>query len=170
VTPFSFEVDFRAPSPAAVFRAYFDPELTAEQDREVEVARREILEVEEAAETLRRVCNVVPRRQLPAIVRPFVAGDLSYREEVVWRKREDLIEMRIEPAILGGRVEITATYRVVARAPGVVRRSYTGQVSVQLRLLGPRIERAIVDDLGRSLKVAAACTQAWLDRHAAVLP
>jgi hypothetical protein len=137
VTPFRFEHDFRAASPAPVFEAYFD--------------------------LLRRVCKVSPRRQLPAVVRPFVDGDLSYVERVAWHKAEDRIDMSIEPSVLGGRVEILATYRLALVEPGVVRRTYEGHVSVQVRLVGGRIERGIVDDLGRTLITAASCTQQWLD-------
>ena len=163
MTEFRFEHDFRAPSPALIFEAYFDPALSEEQDRRVEVARREVLELEDRPTELHRVCRVVPRRQLPAVVRPFVAGDLSYTEHVLWKKGEDLIEMRIVPEVLGGRVEISATYRVAAAGPGVCRRVYDGRVTVDVRLLGGRIERGIVEDLGRTLQVAAACTQEWLD-------
>jgi len=164
VTEFHFEHDFtRAGSPAILFEAYFDPAVSAEQDRRVEVAQREVLAHEEADGVLRRVCKVVPRRQLPAVVRPFVPDGLSYTETVTWRKAEDLIEMQIEPVVLGGRVEISATYRVTAAGPGVCRRAYDGHVSVQIPLLGRRIERAIVEDLGRTLEKAAACTQEWLD-------
>lgn len=167
MTEFHFEHDFlRAPSPAVIFEAYFDPALSDEQDRRVEVARRDVLELDDQDGVLRRVCRVLPRRQLPAIVQPFVAGDLSYLERVAWRKAEDLIEMRIEPSVLGGRVEISATYQVRATSPGVCRRSYHGRVSAQVRLLGGRIERAIVEDLGRTLETAAACTQDWLDARA----
>jgi hypothetical protein len=146
-----------------VFQAYFDPGVSAEQDRRVEVASREVLELDDGPTTLRRVCRVAPRRQLPAVIRPFVAGDLSYVERLVWHKAEDRIEMKIEPAVLGGRVDIAADYRLVATTPGVVRRTYAGEVSVQVRLLGSRIERGIIEDLGRTLGTAAACTQEWLD-------
>ena len=170
MTPFRFDHDFQAPSPAEVFRAYFDPELSAEQDRRVEVAQRELLTLDDSPERLHRVCKVVPRRQLPAIVRPFVPGDLSYTEDVTWQKADDVIDMRIEPAILGGRVEILATYRVATLRPGVVRRTYDGRVEVQVRVVGRRIERGIIEDLGRTLVVAAACTQEWLDRQARATP
>jgi hypothetical protein len=167
VTEFRFEHDFfRAASPAVIFEAYFDPALSAEQDRRVEVALREVLELDDRDGVLRRVCKVVPRRQLPAVVRPFVPEGLSYTETTIWRKADDLIEMHMEPAVLGGRVEISATYRVTAAGPGVCRRVYEGRVSVQVALLGRRIERAIIEDLGRTLLKAAGCTQEWLDARA----
>ena len=54
---FTHEHVFRAPSPEAVFAAYFDPKHAQEQDRELEIAEREVLEREETAEQLRRVCR-----------------------------------------------------------------------------------------------------------------
>lgn len=165
MTPFRFEHDFRAPTVAAVFAAYFDPALGAEHDRRARVARREVLEVDDGAEVLRRVCRVAPERQLPSFLRPFVPGDLSFVEHVTWRKREDRIEQRIEPAILGGRTEILATYRVDEAAPGRMRRTFEGHVTVAVRLVGRRIERAIIDDLARSMQDAAGATQEWLDRQ-----
>lgn len=166
MTEFHFVHDFRAPSPAAVFAAYFDPTCSDEQDRRTELVRREVLELEDRPEALRRVCRVVPRRQLPAIVRPFVRDELSFRETLTWRKAEDLIEMQIVPSILGGRIEISATYRVTQAGPGVCRRTYDGQVSAQIRLLGRQIERAIVEDMGKGLETSVACTQEWLDARA----
>jgi hypothetical protein len=166
LTPFHFEHEFRAPSPAKIFEAYFDPALAAEEDRRVDILRREVLELEDTAESLRRVCKVVPRRQLPAVLRPFLPGELHYVERLRWIRADDAIEIRIEPSLLGGRVEIASTYRVEQAGAGRVIRVYEGHVSVELRLLGGRVERSIVEDIAKSLPIAAACTQEWLDLHA----
>lgn len=163
---FSFEHVFRAPSVAAVFAAYFDPNHATEQDRELDIIERVILEREETPEQLRRVCRVVPRRQLPALVRPLVNGPLHYVETAIWRKQADQIECEIRPSILSGRAVIRATYRLSPLSPGLIRRLYQGEVSVDVRLLSSRIERGIVAEFERSMPVAAACTQAFLDRAA----
>ncbi|MCA9676663.1 MAG: DUF2505 domain-containing protein [Kofleriaceae bacterium] len=165
MTPFRFEHDFRAASAADVFTAYFDPEHIAEQDRRTEMVRRDVLELEDGPDQLRRVCKVVPRRQLPAILRPFIPGELGFVERLVWHKADDRIDMTIEPSLLGGRTEIIATYALVPAGPGLIRRVYEGHVTVEIRLIGRRIEAAILDDLGRSLEGAAQGTQAWLDHH-----
>ncbi|MDQ3337653.1 MAG: DUF2505 domain-containing protein [Myxococcota bacterium] len=161
---FSFEHVFRAPSVAVVFAAYFDPKHAIEQDRELGIVEREILEWEDTPEQLRRVCRVVPKRQLPALVRPLVNGQLHYVETAIWRKREDRIECEIRPSILAGRATISATYRLSPVSPGLIRRSYEGSVSVDVRLISARIERGIVAEFERSMPLAAACTQAFLDR------
>lgn len=163
-TTFHFEHRFRAPSRAAVFAAYFDDAHRDEQDRAVDVARREIVVDEDTAATRRRVSRVFPRRQLPAVVRAMVKGDLSYDETIVWTKADDRIDFDIRPTLLDGRARIEAVYQLRAGGPGEIVRAYTGAVSVEVKLLGGRIERAIVTDLERSLATAAAVTQAYLDR------
>ena len=86
MTEFCFEHVFTAPSTAAVFTAYFDPTHQVVQDGELEIAERTVLEVTDDGETLRRVCRVVPKRQLPVLVRPFIASPLHYLETVTWRR------------------------------------------------------------------------------------
>jgi hypothetical protein len=165
VTPFHFEYLFRARDPDAVFTVYFDPEHQAEQDRRVEVIKRETVEDTDGADTRRRVCRVSPRRQLPAVVRPFIKGDLSYDETIVWHKAAHRIEFDIRPQLLGGKAQIQATYQLHPDVPGKVRRTYDGKVTVDVRLIAGRIEKAIIEDLERSLVVTAGCTQDYLDRR-----
>jgi hypothetical protein len=169
VTPFSFEHTFRAPSVDALIAAYFDRSHLAEQDRNLDIAEREILELEETPERLRRVSRVVPRRQLPALVRPFTSGPLHYRETVVWHRGTRELAIVIEPSLMRGRARIEATYRLELVGPGTVQRRYSGQVSVDVALLAQRIEAGIVAEFSRSMPLAAACTQAWLDQQS-VLP
>jgi hypothetical protein len=161
---FSHEHVFRAPSTAAVFAAYFDPRHATEQDRELEITERVVLELVDSPRELRRVCRVVPRRQLPALLRTLVSGQLHYIETAVWRKHDDEIDVEIKPSLLGGRATIRATYRLSPVSAGLIRRHYEGSVSVEVALLSSRIERGIVAEFERSIPRAAACTQAFLDR------
>lgn len=163
-TSFHFEHRFRAPSPAAVLAAYFDDAHRDEQDRATDIARREVREDVDGPTERRRVSRVFPRRQLPAVVRAVVRGDLSFDETIVWVKNADRIDFDIRPLLLDGRARIAARYQLTATGAGEVLRTYAGTVAVDVRLLGGRIERVIVDDLERSLATAAALTQAYLDR------
>lgn len=165
-TPFSFEYRFRAASPAAIFAIYFDAAHRDAQDRRVGVSRRDILEDTDGPDTRRRVSVVYPVRQLPAVVRPFLKGDLSFDETIVWAKADDRIDFDIRPRLLDGRCHIVARYTLHAAGAGEVLRRYAGTVSVEARLVGGRIERAIIEDLGRSIDTSAAVTQEFLDQGA----
>jgi Protein of unknown function (DUF2505) len=156
MTPFSFEHVFAAASVQDLLDAYFDDDHQAEQDRVLAVTHRELIE----RTSVSRVCRVTPRRQLPALVRPFVTGTLQYVETVV--RVEDGLTIDIRPSV--GRTQITATYRLDTVGAGRVRRRYAGSVSVDIALVGARIERGIAGELGRTLELAASCTQKFLDR------
>jgi hypothetical protein len=165
-TQFCFEHVFRAPSIAAVFAAYFDPSQLSLQDQQLDIRQREVLELRDGGTTLRRTCKIVPNRQLPAIVRPFVAGPLHYIETATWRRADDEIDVEIWPSLLKHRPKptITALYTLTRRPDGAIYRRYSGTVSVDLALVAGRIERGIVGEFERSLPLAAAATQAFLDR------
>jgi hypothetical protein len=163
MTPFSFEHVFRAPSVAAVFAAYFDPDHQRQQDDALAIAERVFVETVDDGDVLRRTCRVVPRRQLPAILRPFVAGGaLSYLETAAWRRRDDAIHIDIRPSLLGGRATICGIY-ALDHIAGAVHRRYAGEVRVDLPVVARRIERGIVAELSSSLPIAARVTQSHLD-------
>jgi hypothetical protein len=165
MTPFHFEHEFRAPSVAAVFAAYFDPELAATHDRLSGVARREELERDDTPARLVVVSRVYPERQLPVVIRPFVSGPLTYTERLTWDRAADRIDLEIRPSVLTKRTRIHIVYALSQAAAGAVRRVYEGDVTVEIAMVGGRAERAIIDDIGKVLETVVPCTQEWLDTH-----
>ncbi len=164
MTPFSFEHVFRADSAAELFAAYFDTRHQLEQDRALAITERSVLDYSDSRTELRRTSRVVPRRQLPALVRPLTSGPLHYIETLCWRRLDDEIDLDIRPSLLGGRARITACYRLAPAGTGLIRRCYEGSVSVDVAWIASRIERGIIAEYERSLPLAAACTQHWVDR------
>lgn len=164
-TPFCFEHVFRAASIEAVFAAYFDPDNVTHQDRVLDIAERTVLELVDSGATLRRTCRVVPRRQLPALVRPFISYPLHYIETATWRRADDEIDVTIRPSLLknADRPAITALYRLSRLSDGSIHRRYEGVVTVQTPLFSTKIERGIIAEFDRSMPIVAACTQAFLD-------
>jgi hypothetical protein len=165
MTPFCFEHVFRAPSTAAVFAAYFDAGHQIEQDQAAAIVLREVLAQDATSDVLRRTCRVVPRRQLPLLVKRLTSGELHYIETIEWKRADDTMTMEIRPSLLHGRVQVVGTYELARVAPGEIRRRYAGEVSVDIAVLGSRIERGIVAELAKTLPISAAGTQDWLDRQ-----
>lgn len=165
-TQFHFEHVFRAASIDDVFSAYFDPAHLTTQDKQLEIIERVVIDQTDDGDTLRRTCKIIPRRQLPAIVRPFIDGPLHYLEKATWRRADRTIEVEIWPSLLRRKTRptVTALYRLSQLPDGGIHRSYEGQVSVDLPLFSSRIEHGIVGEFERSLPIAATCTQAFLDR------
>ncbi|MBA3453655.1 MAG: DUF2505 family protein [Deltaproteobacteria bacterium] len=164
---FSYEHVFRAASPMVLLTAFTDPTHVAAQDRVGQVASREVIERRDAPESYYCDSRIVPSRQLPAFVRPLVRGGLEYTERLRWDRSTDTLVIEVRPAILGGRASVDARCQIVDHAPGEVRRIYSGTVTVEVALIGGRVERSIATEIGRALTVAAVTTQAWLDARAA---
>ena len=171
MTPFCFEHVFLAATPGDLFAAYFDPQHQIEQDRTLEIIEREVIELADTGDEICRRCRVVPRRQLPVLLRAFASGPLHYIEHVTGSRATH--EIRIDLRLFGGRGRVTGCYRLEPEAPGPtssgsagsVRRSYSGTVSVDVAVIAARIERGIVAEFERSLSRAAACTQKWLEQQ-----
>jgi hypothetical protein len=165
MTGFSFEHVFRAPSSAVIFAAYFDPDHLATQDELAGLVERTVGESTDDGARLRTSWRVAAREQLPLFMRPFVAGGrLRYVETMTWRRADDAIDLLVQPEVLGGRVQIAAEYRLTQVGEGQVLRRYHGTISVAIKLVSGRIERAIAERMEREMPAMAACTQGWLDR------
>jgi hypothetical protein len=165
MTEFRFEHVFRAPSTAAVLAAYFDPDHLATQDELAGLVERAVIESTDDGARLRTSWRVAARDPLPLFMRPFAAGGrLRYVETMAWRRADDAIDLLVQPEVLGGRVQIAAEYRLTKIGEGQIRRIYQGTISVGIRLVSGRIERAIAEKMEQSMPVMAACTQGWLDR------
>jgi hypothetical protein len=166
VTPFSFEHVFPGISPIELLRAFTHPDHQATQDRAGDVERRDI--IARTDDTTRYRCEswVFPRRKLPALIRPLVRGGLEVHEIVTWEKSSDALEIEMQPAVLGGRSRIRTNCRVVADPAGA-RRIYQGTVTVEVALIGGRVEKMVVAELVTSMDAAHRTTMRWLAERAA---
>ena len=162
-TEFSYETIFDASSKTAVLAAYFNDDHLATQDKVAELCDRKVVESREDDAVKHCVWSVRAQRPLPVFVRPFVdGGRLTYLESMTWRKADDEIDMTIVPQILGGRVQIAAVYGLADVGPGKVRRRYRGTITVNVKLLSGKIERAIAGEIEKGMPLMTDCTQRWL--------
>lgn len=162
-TEFSYETVFDASSKTAVLAAYFDDDHLATQDKVAQLCDRKIVESREDGAVRAASWHVRSQRPLPVFVRPFVEGGyLTYVETMTWRKADDEIDLAIVPQLLGGRVQITATYQLADVGSCKVRRRYRGTISANIPLLSGKVERAIAAEIEKGMPAMTACTQSWL--------
>lgn len=165
MTEFSFEHVFRAPSTQAILAAYFDPDHLATQDEVAGLMERTVTEHVDDGAKLRTSWRVAAKEQLPVFVRPFVAGGrLRYVEAMTWRRADDAIDLLVQPEVLGGRVQIEAEYRLSQVGEGQIQRRYRGTITVGVKLISGKIERAIAEKMAQEMPKMTGCTQGWLDR------
>src|SRR5262245_62019916 len=130
MTPFCFEHVFLAAAPSEVFAAYFDSQHQVEQDWVLEIREREVLELVDRGDEIVRRSRIVPRRQVPTLLRPLARGPLHYIEHAVGRRASHTID--IDLRLFGDRGRVAARYELAQMAPGSVRRRYSGVVSVDV--------------------------------------
>lgn len=162
-TPYSFETVFAAPSAAVVLAAYFDPDHLAAQDKVGELIDRTVIEDTDGELERKAAWTVRAMRPLPVFARPFVEGGrLSYVEKLTWRKRDNRLDLSIVPQVLGGRVSVAAVYELTDVGEWQVRRRYSGQISVDIRFVGGKVERGILEAIEDGMPKMRDCTQNWL--------
>lgn len=166
---FSFEHVFAGVKPLELLRAFAHPDHQAAQDLAGDVERREIIERVDTDERYRCESWVFPRRKLPALIRPIVRGGLEVHEVVTWDKRGRELEIAMQPKVLGGRTRI-ATRCLIDEDPEGARRYYRGTVTVEVALIGGRVEKMIVEEMGRSMDAAHRTTMRWLGDRAERAP
>ncbi len=161
MTPYEITHVFPGITPHDLLAAMTTPAHQQLQDKVAEIERRDFIGRESDAQHYRCECMVYPRRKIPAYVRPLLGGGLECHEVVLWNKANDFLEIDVRPAVLGGRCRVQVTCHVSAEGTSAVRK-YSGEVSAEVRLIGPKIERAIVAEMLKTLDAAAAATRAWL--------
>jgi hypothetical protein len=161
VTPFELIHVFPNIAPQALLSAMTTPTHQKMQDQVGKVERRDFISKTSDAAHYRCECMVYPARKIPAYVRPLLGGGLECHEIVSWDKATDQIEIDVHPAVLGGRSRVRATVTVVADGTSTIR-TYKGQVTVEVRLIGARVEKAIVEEMTRTMNAAAEATRAWI--------
>ena len=116
-------------------------------------------------ETIFRRIRLAPRRELPAVVRKFVQGAVSYEQRDRFSRKDNRIAVETVPSFLADRFISTGVYRVTASPPGVTR-TWEGECSCKVPLIGGAVERFIVDEVERGYKTTTTFTRKWLREHA----
>lgn len=162
MTPFELIHVFPEIAPHDLLALMTTPQHQQMQDKVGNVERRDFISRVSDDAHYRCECMVYPARKIPAYVRPLLGGGLECHEVVSWDKATDRLEIDVHPAVLGGRSRVRATVTVVADGTSTVR-TYSGQVTVEVRLIGSRIEKAIVEEMTRTMNAAAEATRGLLN-------
>ena len=163
-TQFKFEHTYRAPSVAALLKAYWDADHNASQDKLSQLTDRAVVEDATTEGVRKTVWKVASTRPIPLIAKPFVEhGRLTFLETMI-RRSDSLIESSVVPQILKGRVHIEARYQLAQGGGHQVTRTYAGTITAGMPLIGGKIERGILEAFDKEMPVMTKCTQDWLDR------
>ena len=163
MTPFKITHELRGDRDA-YWKIFFDKEFTGEMYDRIGVKEWKILAWKEEDGKLYREVKVVPKRDLPSMIKKVVKGDLGYIEHSTLYWDRDFMECNVKPTLLSEKTTVKATYKLEKVGEGRLRRTFEGTIEVKIPLLGSKVEKLVVDDMTRSYDVAAKVHQEWLDR------
>lgn len=150
------------------WQVFFDDAYNAELYKRLKVGR-EVLEVKQEGEgeslVIRRKVKLSPQREVPALVAKFVKGAITYTEQGVFTARTNTLEVVTIPGFMAEQLTTRGTYKVQSLGPTKVRRTWDGEISCKIPLLGGKVEKHIVDEVTASYRDTTEFTRKWLVDH-----
>lgn len=150
------------------WQVFFDDAYNAELYKRLRVGR-EVLEVQKEGEgenlVIRRKVKLSPQREVPALVAKFVKGAITYTEQGVFTARTNTLEVVTIPGFMADQLTTRGTYKVQSLGPNKCRRTWDGEISCKIPLLGGKVEKHIVEEVTQSYRDTTEFTRKWLVDH-----
>lgn len=150
------------------WQVFFDDAYNAELYKRLRVGR-EVLDVQKEGEgeslVIRRKVKLSPQREVPALVAKFVKGAITYTEQGVFTARTNTLEIVTIPGFMADQLTTRGTYKVQSLGPNKVRRTWDGEISCKIPLLGGKVEKHIVEEVTQSYRDTTEFTRKWLVDH-----
>lgn len=150
------------------WRVFWDDAYNLELYKRLRVGR-EVLEVKQEGEgealVIRRKVKLSPQREVPALIAKFVKGAITYTEQGVFTARTNTLEIVTIPGFMADQMTTRGTYRVQSLGPAKVRRTWDGEISCKVPLLGGKVEKHIVEEVTVSYRDTTDFTRTWLRDH-----
>jgi len=163
VTHFKIVHEFDS-DPATYWKVFLHEPYNVELYDRIGVKERTMLDRSEDAKTVKWSIRIVPKRDLPGVIKKIVGGDLGYTEISTLYKDENYIDVKVEPSLMKDKTKIRAKYTLTPIGPKRVRRTFEGDIDISLPLVGKKVESVILEDMQRSYDIAAKVTSEWLAR------
>jgi len=166
VTHFKITHEF-ATDPATYWKVFLNEAYNVDLYNRIGIKERTVLARSDDEKSATWKVRIVPKRDLPGFLKKIVGGDLGYTETSALDKAKNVIDVTIEPTLMRERTKIKARYTLTPAGEGRLRRTFEGDIDVDLPLVGRKVEAAVLEDLEKSYNVAAQVTSEWLARGGA---
>lgn len=129
---------------------------------EVSDSTRELVEASDEGGVRYRKLRITVDRELPAPMKKAIGADRISYDQVTRRKLgSNELTWSISPMVLRDRFKGEGTTKVRSVGDGC-RRVISGELSIRVPLLGPKMEQRLVDDVSASYDRAAALIRTML--------
>lgn len=160
---FRIEQHFDAP-PADVERAFLQPEFLERLGALAKVAKAELVdEVVEGSLVHRRIRYRFTGQLNAAVRRVVDPARLTWIEESTLDRATHHTTWRIAPDHYAAMIRCSGSFQLADAPRGATRRTTDGDIRVNVRLVGGRVERAIVSGLEEHAAAEEEVINAWLN-------
>jgi hypothetical protein len=150
--------------PETFWKLFFHEPYKVAMYERIGIKERTILSRKDDGDTQSFSERIVPKRDLPDVIKKVVKGDFGYTETSTFTLSKNHGDVKIEPTLMRDKTRISAKYTLTPLGPGRVRRTFEGDITVSIPLLGGRIEKTIIEDMRRSYDIVAEVTREWLKK------
>jgi hypothetical protein len=160
---FKFEHDFDIDA-KDYWDLFFADDYNEDLNRELKMRDRKVLEQKDDGKILKRVQKMSPADDIPQMFKSVVP-DIGYTEHDTFYRDRSSMDVIIEPAAGKNKFDMRAVYKVQPLGPGKCRRTFEGDVKVNVMILGGQIEKFMVEKLRTSYETAAVVTRRWITKR-----
>ena len=148
-------------TPARFWEMYWSDSFDALLMKDATVDREVLEERNEGGQVVRRV-RFTPHQDLPAAAAGLLgAKKLVYEQENRYDPVRGVLTWRVVPTILPGKLEAKGQFSGVPKGVGC-EQIVEGDISVNVFMVGAKIEAAVVAEVEKSYLKTAAAVRAWL--------
>ncbi len=162
---FSFVHEFDI-DPQGFWDLFFSKPYEEELYKRLKMRSRTVLEFKDEGNQVRRTQRMEPELAIPSWA-ASVIKDTGYTEYNVLDKATSKMSVRIEPALMKERFQMSCSFAVTPLGPGRCRREFSGEVKISVPLLGGKIEKLMIEQLREAYDTAAQVTREWIGKNKA---
>jgi hypothetical protein len=153
-------------TPARFWEMYWDDDFDAMLMTGATFTR-ELLEDTESNGVRTRRVRITPHQELPSAAAAILGtSKLVYDQENRFDLAKSEVAWRVIPTILPGKLDANGRFQVVATPRGC-EQVVDGDITVNVRFVGGRIESAVIGEVEKSYSRTAEVSRAWLTKHGA---
>ncbi len=117
-------------------------------------------------EVIHRRQKLVPRREVPKVLKKIVGDAIAYEEINVFRRKDSSMQVTTIPNFMSDKFEAVGKYSIQERGPGRVVRIWEARCDCKVPLVGKKIAQHVVSEVEDSYARTTAFTRRWLAEHA----
>ena len=160
---FRFVHDFDV-EPAGFWEMFFSEAFENELFRGLKMKTWKVLERRDEASKLHRTVKIEPDMAVPSWA-TSVVKETGYTEIDVFHKADSKMDVKIDPAVMRDRFQLSGVFAVTPLGPGRCRREFSGEIKVSVPLLGGKIEKFMIDQIRDGYDQAARITRDYLAKQ-----